>query len=350
MKQTIIGILVSLLIFFVAGEVFVRLFEQAEVKVPPYDTAEKDDYLGWKPKGNYHYVGEMKDARNQSYPLEIRTAPNGFRTYGRLEPGNFKILFIGDSYTQAVEVSNDKTFYHHLKDSLGAEVFAHGMAGYGNAQQYLILKEHFDSIQPHLVVLQTCANDFIDNHHRLEMESIYQVGLRRPYIYEGEQIEYHLPKPGIGPQVQWSAFLTFIYEKLRHIKKAKTDPEQMAEGLIASQELEYEPFRLAVEATNHHIQLIRDLVGNKATLVAFSSDEFEPQVTYMEKACQQAGIPFFRSPYQAIQEARAQKQVVHSVDGYHWNEAGHRIIAEALLKKIPIPIAGTIEGDSLSVQ
>ena len=330
MKNTLFGILISLLVFWGAGELFVLIFEQAEPKTPPYDTALKDDYMGWKPKGDYHFIGQMKDSKNEPYDIEIRTAPNGFRSYDDPNTDKRKILFIGDSYTQAVEVSNDKTFYHLLRDSLDIAVFAHGMAGYGNAQHFMMLRQYLAEVQPDMVVLQVCCNDFIDNYHLLEMESIYQVGLRRPYIYQDSTIEYHLPKPGIGPKIQWSGFFTFIYEKLRHLKKANTDPEQMAEGLIANQGLDYPLFARSVEITEHLLQLIREEVGDIPLLV-FSSDLFEPQLSEMANICDRLDIPFTNAPSIAIRDAQQAKQTVNSIDGYHWNEAGHAVVGRALL-------------------
>ena len=334
MKNILLTTLFSLLIFWGAGELFVLIFEQAEEKVPPYDTAEKDDYLGWKPKGDYQFSGQMKDQKNQPYDIEIKTASNGFREFDDVNTDKKKILFIGDSYTQAVEVSNDKAFYSVMRDSMDIAVFAHGMAGYGNAQHYMILKQYLEEVQPDLVVLQVCCNDFIDNYHLMEMESIYQVGLRRPYIYEGTNIEYHLPKPGIGPKIQWSPFFTFIYEKLRHIKKAKTDPEQMAEGLIGNQGLDYPLFNRSVEITEHHLNLIKQELEGKVPWVVFSSDLFEPQMSEMAGICKRLDIPFYESPARAIQAAQQQKLVVNSIDGYHWNELGHALIGKALMEEI----------------
>ena len=58
-----------------------------------------------------------------------------------------------------------------FKKELGIEVFAYGAGGYGTLQEYLILDEVIDEIQPTTMFWQFCNNDFTDNDHALEVAS-----------------------------------------------------------------------------------------------------------------------------------------------------------------------------------
>src|SRR5689334_9229214 len=70
-----------------------------------------DQELAWIPTPSYApKTRTLRDLAGRSYERVYRTDANGSRSWGT-HPGRPKVLFIGDSYTQAVEVSNDSTFY-----------------------------------------------------------------------------------------------------------------------------------------------------------------------------------------------------------------------------------------------
>ena len=50
--------------------------------------------------------------------------------------------------------SNDKIFYHHLRGPLNVEIFVLGEDRYETYQEYLVMDQYVDSIQPDLVVWQ----------------------------------------------------------------------------------------------------------------------------------------------------------------------------------------------------
>ena len=116
----IILVLLTLIVFLVAGEIATRLlvtFEEPPEKLPPFNTAVKDSKLGWKCKANYSWSGEMKDAGGVPYEVNLNFVEEGFRYYEKeKKPNRPTLLLIGDSYTQAVEVSDDKTFFQIWRD------------------------------------------------------------------------------------------------------------------------------------------------------------------------------------------------------------------------------------------
>lgn len=326
---TMISILFFLGIIFLVGEVIARIMYS-----PPahYQKADVDAHFGWYTKSNDRQEGKQKDSAGNEYPVIYETSKNGFREWGDVNSKKPKIFFIGDSYVQSVEVSNDKLFYNLLKDSLQVEVFAFGQAGFGNFQQYLVLDKYFDEIKPDIVVLQTCDNDFIDNYHQLELESGYKVGLERPYLKLNGQTEYYKPVPKAQRIIAKSKFLSYLAFKMNVLQQKTNTASVIAEKKIAEQKRGYNHFDQSVKISDKIIEKFRKRIPSDVKFIGFSASLFNPQLGEFQQIFEKHQVPFYSEPAMAIQLAQKRKQVVNSDDGYHWNEAGHELIAKALLE------------------
>lgn len=331
MKNSLKQILISLLIFLVLGETLARLLDGMLLKPPPYDTSELDDHLGWKAKGNYAYEGEMTDFAGIPYPLSLTTAPNGFRRYEGPGTDSLRaILVVGDSYTQAVEVSDEHTYFSHLARGVNRPVSAYGMAGYGTLQEYLILDQYLDSLHPEFLILQVCTNDFINNSIELERGSFSNVGLKRPYWDREQQaIVRKIPVSGWKQFMQYSRFYSFVAERWSRIQMQQED-DITSESEIARLGLDYEPFQRSVEDTEQMLRLIQNRVPDNTRLLVFPADGFQPQFDQLKGICQKLGIEWVESPFSRLHKLEGEGQVIYSHDGYHWNANGHKIMGEAL--------------------
>lgn len=80
---------------------------------------------------------------------------HGFRLAGAAAGRRLaRVLVIGDSFTHAREVSDDRTYYFLLSRALPAAVFAYGVAGYGTLLEYLALRRLPPVVRPdHLAIL-----------------------------------------------------------------------------------------------------------------------------------------------------------------------------------------------------
>lgn len=344
---SIIILVFVLSIVFLVGELAMRVLAKEEKLNPPYDTAEKDDYLGWKMKPGYTYEGEMLDVNRQPYQISLRYDQNGFKAFGDTASTRPKVLFLGDSYTASIEASNEQTFYNILADSLGFEVFAYGHAGFGTLQEYMVLDKWLDRIRPDLVVWETCSNDFIDNHAPLEIACGYKVGQRRPYLAEDGSIYYALAKSWW----QRSLFLTWLKGRWDGVKQNLFKQEvHVGEYYIATQKRDYPPFDESVKTTERIVAMIRKRLSEYSEfskLVAFSADIYEPQMGEMKRIFEANGAKFYEAPARLLEQMMIEKKLpLKAVDNCHWSEQGQAVIAQGLQEVLSFELR--VASDSLT--
>ena len=313
------------------AEIATRLFYHPSLH---FQTADLDPELGWRPKADYSIQQTSYSEDGAAFPAHYQTGRDGFREFGDPESDRPKVWFIGDSFTQAVEVSNDRTFYRLLRDSLNFELFAFGQAGYGFLQEFLIFDRYFDLIGPDLVVWQTCDNDFIDNHLELERESAYNPRLYRPYLTaEGTMVWDQ--SSGLPGWLRRSRFLGLLDRKWHELRlKRALARNQVAESYVPERGRAYDKFDESVKITEQLVRKIAERTPDSVRVVAFSASAYQPQLQEMERIFTEAGLPFFPGPAHAINTAVANGEVARTGDRFHWNELGHRRVAEALQEKL----------------
>ena len=130
-----------------------------------------DDRLGWslEPNAKGRYTGP------RPYPIEfdttIETNSLGLRgpEPGPRQPGEQRILFLGDSFVAGFEVEQPETFTALLEGRLArrlgapVRVINAAVRGYGTDQSYLWFRERGRTLAADLVAVVFSANDFDDN-------------------------------------------------------------------------------------------------------------------------------------------------------------------------------------------
>lgn len=345
-KQKITYTAFSLLIFFILlsliGEAAVRFHSLKKTGtfnhiLLPYNTAQKDDLLGWKMTPNYSFSGKLDDQEGQTYSVNIQYDENGFKAFGDTTSLQPKLFFVGDSYTASVEVSNEKSFFNLIKDSLGVEVFAYGHAGFSTLQEYLIFDKWVDIIKPDLVVWEVCSNDFIDNYAPLEMVCGYKVGERRPYLGGDEGMFYKDPSNAWEKVKKIMQSYAWLERWWNGIKKRIFGIEaRRGEYFITTQGRAFKPYDEAVRTTEEIFEKIKQRKPDSLEILVFSADSYQPQLEEFKRISKHNGFNFTASPTLAIDAATygPEQMTVRASDGYHWNEAGHQIIANSLIPLI----------------
>ena len=177
-KVILFNIIVIVVIFFFL-EGFFRLYNVAVGK--PVSIIN-DSTFGWVP---ILRDTEMKTSNKCGEKLISAPVDDSFIRKRPLYPNaQTTVLFIGDSYTHAEQVSAGSAYYDIFeKEGKGRyRVFAAAVGGYGTLQEYMILQKVYDEIKPDIVIWQMCANDVDNNVYELDNSSFFNNQRPRPYL------------------------------------------------------------------------------------------------------------------------------------------------------------------------
>jgi lysophospholipase L1-like esterase len=334
------------ILFFVAlGELSVRLFHYDRDSRPFPSYAwfiEFDPNLGWKPPANQRHIYPSKDVAGATHEVHYSTGPHGFRSYGNVNSSNTKIMIVGDSYTQATDVSDDQTYYAKLKknlsDRMPVEIFVYGSRGYGTLQEVMIVEQHIKEIKPDILILQVCANDFINNSVVLETKSTENNSrLLRPYLGSDGTITMQMPQTPFRKLVwetaSYSRFLKWVIIRFRHWI-AVNKVAHTVEDDIRAQSTANSEFMYAVTLTNSLLERLRSAVPAATKIYAFQANTVQPFSSEFEKLFPRHGIVYIEGVAEAVTNAFQKGEVVYAWDGEHWASAGHTIAAEVIANRL----------------
>jgi GDSL-like Lipase/Acylhydrolase family len=122
-----------------------------------------DDRLGWR------HAGHVRKAFTNEDGETFIVAQNRFGHRGREYPlqrtaGKYRILILGDSFTEGVHVAEDDLFSARLeRANPQLEVLNAGVGGYGTVQEYVYFVSEGVRFKPDLLVLMFFDNDLSDN-------------------------------------------------------------------------------------------------------------------------------------------------------------------------------------------
>jgi len=189
-------ILFGVLLAFGVLEFFVRVTGKTPPAGEPAFFWQDDKRFGWfhtpgaegyyfNPPGEYNAYAKVNSAglMDQEYAQEKPA-------------GVYRILVLGDSFTEGLRVPMDAAFHSILEENLNAagkrvEVINAGVAGWGTDQELLFYQEVGRDYQPDMVLLAFFpGNDIMNNAITLESKNFG--GVRKPYfLLEDGQLVLH---------------------------------------------------------------------------------------------------------------------------------------------------------------
>lgn len=334
-------VVLTLLVCLV-GEAALRMVHLLRDGIPFFESAAGgrvgpitlDPDWGWRATDSYEE--QLVEKTSQGHPYIVRRSQKqfGFRQFGNVESAKPKLLVIGDSFTQATAVSDERTYHAILAKALGVEVFAYGAGGYGTLQEWLVLVRYLDLIQLDALLWQYCVNDFINNDNELErLSTINNNGWTRPYWQNGK-IEMLSPKESAVRIREWanrnSRLAYFILSRVDRLRaRASKDTVEMEIEKVGQS---HPGFRRSVETTDRLMGLVRQRVG-KRPVMAFSCLRFEPYSQAFGDISRHHDIEYWDDVGAVVQRAEADGEDVLASDN-HWSERGHALVAESLLRHI----------------
>jgi hypothetical protein len=117
-----------------------------------------DSELGFRHVPNTRWFGRVRSdveiawglPASASTPITITRDENGYRNVKHVAQAD--IVLIGDSYIEGVYVSDDQTISSFLQDRVGRAVANLGVAGYGTAQELIVLEQDGMRLKPKIVI------------------------------------------------------------------------------------------------------------------------------------------------------------------------------------------------------
>ncbi|MFN8634825.1 MAG: SGNH/GDSL hydrolase family protein [Chloroflexota bacterium] len=172
-----------------------------------YDTGS---YLTRNPRyGHYHPASYSGWIKRDEYVVQVQTNPERQRGPAipfEKPPGTFRILVLGDSFVEAVQVAERERFLAKLQDLLNAnggptryELIDGGCGGWGQVQELLYLQQEGPRYKPDLVLLAFfVGNDVNNNSYELELEGNVNAALK-PYVERQDDGTLSLLEPSPPP-------------------------------------------------------------------------------------------------------------------------------------------------------
>lgn len=257
-------------------------------------------------------------------------------------PGRPRALIVGDSFVEAFEVPYEKTFYalgeeRARRRGAPIELIPMGVMGYGQGQELLWLRERGVTLQPDLVVVVVfITNDISDNSYALAPTNV------RPYFerVNGELELTHLPGAAGRLKYRAAAWLRSyrIYKELgarigilRELasrfgitnlqeRGKERDP---GEWNARRQEAFELTFALLLEMREVAVGAGSDFgvayLGDQETGSEATAEEL------FERFCLSSGLDCLN-----LNEGVEGSERYFVANDHHWNEAGHRVVAERM--------------------
>lgn len=322
----------------------------------------------------------------------VRINSHGFRDKERTykKPSNtYRIAVLGDSYAEALQVSEDKTFWSVLERKLSScgslkgknvEVLNFGVSGYGTGRELIQLRQKVWKYSPDLVLLAfLTGNDIRNNLRELEKEDsipyfVYDDGNMtidasfRNIAQKGSQSIFSKIKNKLSDHSRIFQVINEVRKRVRdsqQLNKQQADAAQKTNDEIGLDNNIYlapktKPWKRAWDVTEALIIQMRNDIKKKNAdfmIVTLTNgmqvhpdkkarEEFTAKLgvkdlLYPDLRIKQLGetngIDVFNlvQPFQAY--AKKHKVKLHGFDdsgGGHWNEKGHKLAGQLISDKL----------------
>jgi len=350
-----------------------------------------DAQRGWAPR-----PGAMGVQRDEG-EAEVRINAAGLRDRDHSlakPPGTLRIAALGDSYTDAIQVPVEATWWRRLETVLGAcpkasgrhvEVIDFGVRGYSTAQELLTWRLVARAYHPDLVVLAySPESDLVENTPTLSAK----VSLAPFFVFDGNALVQRPPTNGetwlgVPRASMYRAFFALkrhwrvaaaidiegLWARVRDRERVKNrfrDPDPRLEKLVTYSE-DYLPPQnpelaeawrvtekliatLNSEVTSEHARLV--VVVGSSPIQAFPDRELRerfatrigvPDLGESDRRLTELGaridVPVVLLAPEFQRRADASGEYLHGFPNSgmgigHWNEAGHRLAGDRVAAAI----------------
>jgi lysophospholipase L1-like esterase len=264
-----------------------------------------------------------------------------------LQENDHNVLVLGDSYTQAMQVSDEVAFPQHLNDLLGenARVINAGREGASPAD-YIALEEYNKTIfQPDVVIVQLNEADFTRDLLSKGQTFFYEETPQGYTLHENKSVVSSNELAQRFANLQSILNFSVIRVALERVEALRTGKSPTTNKVqTTTQQIDGELERFVVQELKKAYQ--NPILLYIPEMDYFSPDYAQPHATeqYLAKAARDLGVTFIslRSDFAALYRNRY--RTAHGFSNTqpgmgHINPLGHEVAAERLAEVLEPQIA-----------
>lgn len=295
----------------------------------------------WQPDARYgwaHVPGAAGVFESYGIGAPVAINAKGFRgpavPYART-PGKARVVFLGDSYVWGFGVPDEDVFTTRLARRFpDMEIVNLGVSGYGTDQELLLYREEARRYAADRVVVVVAVNDLASILERTESviygKPVFVLDERGALRLENFPVR---PTPWLKRAIVRTAWHSYV---LTQAHRWYADRRAAAlEGLQAAPEAPFprsQSERLLVRLLE---EFDRAVTADRSRLLVVLVDGFGWQADAIAQYLDHLGI----DTVTLDRYVTADDPTLHLPDGFHWNAAGHAIVADALAGRLAARLA-----------
>jgi hypothetical protein len=315
----------------------------------PRKYSDADDELGFVRKPRVSWRQYNSDT---SRIVDYQTDENGFRN----PPGvtTADVVFIGDSYTEGAQVSEDETFVRRVATLSGLSVQNLGRSVYGPQQELIVLRKYALAYRPRVVVWQLFeGNDLRDAEVFAEWRKNphQSTSLRQRYLSNSLLVAWlfkteRLPEPVWT--IHWRVSDGTVRPLTLRYKYNLDEPEKRPEGLAETTQAIQTGYQLCQsQGIKLVILFVPTMVRVMEPYIVF--DRAEDRAKYvpnggvttdkdfggrMAELCRQLGCTFIDGLTPLRQAASPDNRNLFIPVDEHLDVRGHEVLARAIVDRL----------------
>ncbi len=251
-------------------------------------------------------------------------------------PGSLRVLVSGDSFVFGVGVDEEHLFTTRLAERLrdltgeDVDVVNMGVTGYSTDQEYLLLKRLGRRLEPDLVLLVVCDNDFEGNQLDFAYRRYY-----KPW-FELDEAGRLLPEPHPASRLtrwqrvkEWMGQESNVWNLVRTRRSHNATVQALFDSLqVAIPRVTPRPIKLTGALAEAFVDQARDLGAEVLVLNTGHRGEDPGLFAVLERRLQERGVPT-QEQHQALEERRRLAPSRHwdFPGDTHWNLDAHAFVA-----------------------
>ncbi|PIU41395.1 MAG: hypothetical protein COS99_05915 [Candidatus Omnitrophica bacterium CG07_land_8_20_14_0_80_42_15] len=332
---TVLSLILSVIIFLAAGEIIIRI----EASIEGGHIWTPDPYLHTQHIPNTYFASKGRENEFIGHGYINKWGFIGKPCNIGKNQGTLRIITVGDSFTEAVQVDMGKNYSSRLEQLFkergeNVEVINAGMSGYSPKLEYLYIRDRLLKFKPDYIIVQLFANDVYDDHYQYKnIKDNVNPPFGRSFIYQHSRFYHYFSRQKVK-----------LAKKIS--KKEKFPVDQFFFIREGNDELKKEAWR----DTEDYLSRIKEIAdSNKIKLIVFIAP-----LEFQVKGVENINNPFYfdKKPTDDFDNAAREFCKAHDIDFIdmlkilkdnknqalyypldgHLNENGHKLVAETIFE------------------